>query len=229
MDIGGGNTLLSFYKGIGAYSHLIGFNMMERNHLKNQPFDSPQANAWGLPSTRDFGELSRATQAEGLRVDTERRFQLCPKWRSLAQSKYQRGVSLVIALMILLVLTLIGISAISTTTFETNIAGNERLYNKAFYTSDAGVDYFVSMGVSYLLLPNSLGIVDSRTDGIPLGGDYFLVNWDRRVSDLGPPKKYEFKITSQGISPSFPAAGRINIEAIVEVVDTTPPEKYQGD
>jgi len=43
-----------------------------------------------------------------------------------------QGVSLVIALVILLVLTLIGISAISTTTFETNIAGNERLYNRAF-------------------------------------------------------------------------------------------------
>ena len=55
-------------------------------------------------------------------------------------------MSLVIALIILLILTLIGISAISTTTFETNIAGNERLYNKAFYTSDAGVDYFVSIG-----------------------------------------------------------------------------------
>jgi hypothetical protein len=211
MDIGGGNTLLSFYKGIGGYNLLNGFKTMERNHLKNQPFDFPQANAWGL-----------------LRVDTERRFQLRPKWRSLAQSKYQKGVSLVIALIILLVLTLIGISAISTTTFETNIAGNERLYNKAFYTSDAGVDYFVSMGVSYILLPNSSGIVDSRTDGIPLGGDYFLVNWERTLSDLGPPKKFQFKITSQGISPSFPAAGRINIEAIVEVVDTTPPPEYAG-
>jgi hypothetical protein len=211
MGIGGGNSLLSFYKGIGAYSLLSGFNMMERNQLKNQPFDFPQANAWGL-----------------LRVDTEGCSQLRSKWRSLAQPKYQKGVSLVIALIILLILTLIGISAISTTTFETNIAGNERLYNKAFYTSDAGVDYFVSMGVSYILLPNSLGIVDSRTDGIPLGGDYFLVNWERTLSDLGPPKKFQFKITSQGISPSFPAAGRINIEAIVEVVDTTPPPQYPG-
>lgn len=142
--------------------------------------------------------------------------------------KNQKGVSLVIALMILLVLTLIGISAISTTTFETNIAGNERLYNRAFYTSDAGVDYFISTGSSYLLLPNSFGTVDSRADGIPLGGDYFLVGWVKVLSDLGPPKKYEFKITSQGISPSFPTTGRINIEAIVEVVDTTPPPEYPG-
>lgn len=141
------------------------------------------------------------------------------------------GVSLVIALMILLVLTLIGISAISTTTYETNIAGNERLYNKAFYTSDAGVDYFFSMGASYLSLTPSTGTVDSRTDGIPLGGDYFLVNWERRISDIGPPKKYEFKITSWGISPRYPfdpTPGRIDIEAVVEVVDTMPPPEYPG-
>jgi len=61
------------------------------------------------------------------------------------------------ALLILLVLTLIAISAISTTTFEANIAGNERLYNKAFYTADAGVDYFVGTGVSYISVPSTSG------------------------------------------------------------------------
>jgi hypothetical protein len=140
----------------------------------------------------------------------------------------QNGFSLVMALLILLVLTLIAISAISTTTFETNIAGNEKLYNKAFYTADAGVDYFLGMGVSYISLPNSSGVVNSKAEGLPLGGDYFLVNWERSLSDLGPPPKYEFKITSQGISPNFPVAGRIEIEAIIEVVDTAPPPAYPG-
>jgi hypothetical protein len=142
--------------------------------------------------------------------------------------KNQKGVSLVIALLILLVLTLIGISAISTTTFETNIAGNERLYNRAFYSSDAGVDYFFSRGNDYIALPNSMGAVDSRTDGLPLGGDYFLINWEKRVAEIGPPKKYEFKITSQGISPNFPTAGRVNIECVMDVVDLGPPPEYAG-
>ena len=139
-----------------------------------------------------------------------------------------QGVSLVIALMILLVLTLIGISAISTTTFETNIAGNNRLYNRAFYSSDAGVDYFFSRGNFYISLTPSTGTVDSRTDGLPLGGDYFLINWERRISDLGPPKKYEFKITSEGISPNFPTAGRVNIECVMDIVDLGPPPEYPG-
>jgi Tfp pilus assembly protein PilX len=51
--------------------------------------------------------------------------------------KGQRGVALIIALIILLVLTLIGISAISTTTFETSISGNERAGTDAFYAAEA--------------------------------------------------------------------------------------------
>jgi Tfp pilus assembly protein PilX len=49
----------------------------------------------------------------------------------------EKGVALVIALIMLLLLTFIGISAISTTTFETNIAGNERVGTDAFYASEA--------------------------------------------------------------------------------------------
>jgi Na+-transporting methylmalonyl-CoA/oxaloacetate decarboxylase gamma subunit len=49
----------------------------------------------------------------------------------------EKGVALVIALIMLLILTFIGISAISTTTFETNISGNERVGTDAFYASEA--------------------------------------------------------------------------------------------
>jgi PilX N-terminal len=51
--------------------------------------------------------------------------------------KNEEGVALVIALIVLLILTFIGISAISTTTFETNITGNERVGTDAFYASEA--------------------------------------------------------------------------------------------
>jgi len=57
--------------------------------------------------------------------------------RSLLRKK--NGVVLVIALLLLLVLTLIGISSISTTTFETGISGNERVGADAFYASEAGI------------------------------------------------------------------------------------------
>jgi hypothetical protein len=51
--------------------------------------------------------------------------------------KNKNGVALVIALIMLLILTFIGISAISTTNFETNITGNERVGTDAFYASEA--------------------------------------------------------------------------------------------
>jgi hypothetical protein len=48
----------------------------------------------------------------------------------------EKGIAMVVALVILLVLTLIGFSSINTSTFETNIAGNERLGTDAFYAAE---------------------------------------------------------------------------------------------
>jgi Tfp pilus assembly protein PilX len=53
--------------------------------------------------------------------------------------KSQDGSVLVIALLILVFLTLIGISASTITQIEIQVAGNERAYNIAFNTSDSGV------------------------------------------------------------------------------------------
>jgi Tfp pilus assembly protein PilX len=52
----------------------------------------------------------------------------------------QKGVALVVALIMLLVLTLIGISSISSTFFESKISGNDRFGTAAFYASKGGVD-----------------------------------------------------------------------------------------
>ena len=51
----------------------------------------------------------------------------------------ERGTVLILALMLLLVLTIIGINSISTTNFESIISGNERLANIAFYSAEAGI------------------------------------------------------------------------------------------
>lgn len=58
--------------------------------------------------------------------------------------KNQEGIVLVVTLLILLVLTLIGISAVGTTLYEANISGNERVGTVAFYASEAGVQEGVS-------------------------------------------------------------------------------------
>lgn len=147
-------------------------------------------------------------------------------WKHLLKS--QKGVSLIIALLILLVLTLIGINAINTTVFETNIAGNERLYNNAFFLGDAGVDYFYGTIGTYILLPNTGGVINSNTLGMNLGGGNFVVTWRKISEEKGPPKKVEFLVISEGIAPNFPVAGRVTIEAVIEGIDQTPAPEYPG-
>jgi hypothetical protein len=51
----------------------------------------------------------------------------------------EKGVVLIIALMFLLVLGLLGMSAISTTSYDNQIAGNKRISEQAFYAAEAGV------------------------------------------------------------------------------------------
>ncbi len=58
--------------------------------------------------------------------------------------KNEKGVALVIALIMLIILTFIGISAISLSIFETKISGNERWGSAAFYAASAGVEVGVS-------------------------------------------------------------------------------------
>ena len=51
----------------------------------------------------------------------------------------EKGFILVIALMMLLVLTLIGIGSVNTSTYELLITGNYRVSEEAFYAADAGI------------------------------------------------------------------------------------------
>ena len=60
--------------------------------------------------------------------------------RPVSAIENQRGSALVIALLMLVVLTLIGISATTTTTFEMQIATNDKLFKSAFYAADGATE-----------------------------------------------------------------------------------------
>lgn len=53
--------------------------------------------------------------------------------------KNEKGIALVLSLMVLAALTLIGIAAIMTSSLEMNIAGNEKVAIQAQYASEAGI------------------------------------------------------------------------------------------
>ena len=95
----------------------------------------------------------------------------------------QKGVALIIALIILLVLTLIGISAINTTTYETSISGNERAGTSAFYAAEGGTEH----GINQLGPPPfDLTAIGRRA----LGSDSYY--WSGRIGDkaTGAPLGY---------------------------------------
>lgn len=55
----------------------------------------------------------------------------------------ERGIALILAMLILLVVTLIGISAVNTSIYDNLIAGNKRASEEAFYVAEAGINEFM--------------------------------------------------------------------------------------
>ena len=66
----------------------------------------------------------------------------------------EKGSVLLIAVLILVVLTVIGISAITTSTIEIQIAGNEMLYKTNFYAADGGTEVGRELIEQNLACPN---------------------------------------------------------------------------
>jgi hypothetical protein len=127
----------------------------------------------------------------------------------------QKGVALVVALIMLLVLTFIGFAAISTTSYEARIAGNERVYNNAFYASDGGIENFrgrVSTGEFVY------SVATTGSYQVAIGDCVSNVSYTKTVVPLpgGGGDAAVFVVTSEGISPNFPTAGRVRIQCIVE-------------
>ena len=61
----------------------------------------------------------------------------------IKKSNEEKGVVLVLALLLLFVATLIGINAISTATYDVSISGNKRISEQAFYVAEAGINEFL--------------------------------------------------------------------------------------
>jgi hypothetical protein len=63
----------------------------------------------------------------------------------------ERGVALVVAVLVMITATFLGIAAVMTSDIEVRISGNQRTLEKAFYAADAGIDE----GVAWLI--NNVG------------------------------------------------------------------------
>ena len=128
----------------------------------------------------------------------------------------QKGIALVVALVMLLVLTFVGVAAISLTSYEARIAGNERVYNNAFYAGDGGIENFRGRASTGEFV---YSVATSGSYQVAIGDCVSNVTWDKKVvvDPSSGENKAVFKVTSEGVSPSFPTAGRVKIESIIEV------------
>ena len=73
----------------------------------------------------------------------------------------ENGAALVIALMMMIMLTLIGLGSIFTSTFEVKLSGNKRGSTNAFYAADSGIQVIMA-NIDNFNLPGKY--VDNKYD-----------------------------------------------------------------
>jgi hypothetical protein len=130
--------------------------------------------------------------------------------------KRENGMALVIALVMLLILTIVGINAITTTTFEVNISGNQRIYNTAFYGADGGIDDFRARAPNDPLILDGTKTTYSET--IPgSNATYNITTTLLGEVNRGGVLYQVFRVNSEGVAPSFPTAGRVSVETLEEI------------
>lgn len=79
--------------------------------------------------------------------------------------KNERGVALVIALIMLIVLTFLGIASISSSVLEAKISGNERFGSAAFYVASGGMEVGISRLPDITAYSGSIGSDESYRSG----------------------------------------------------------------
>jgi Tfp pilus assembly protein PilX len=130
-----------------------------------------------------------------------------------ARHQGNRGVALIIALLLLLILTLIGIFSLDASRQEIHIVGNQRIYHAAFYAAESGLDEFRASAPPTedqvpFTPPKRVGSSEStyrykaeRLGTRQTGGAHYVL----------------YKVTSEGTAPAFPNAGRVILESIIEI------------
>jgi type IV pilus assembly protein PilX len=102
--------------------------------------------------------------------------------------KNEKGSVLVISMLILVLLTLIGTAAITTSTIETEIAGNERFQKRTFYAAEAG------LGHAMATLQKQFG--DNNNVSLASGG---AGNWDFALIGATPGNPVVQLITNRAL------------------------------
>jgi hypothetical protein len=106
----------------------------------------------------------------------------------------QSGAALVIALIMMIVLTLIGLASIFSSTFEMRLSGNKRGSTDAFYAADSGIQVVVG-GVENFVLSSynpSTHEYNPFTDAAKYNPTKAEVTITDLVAEKSPPRGFGF-------------------------------------
>ena len=97
----------------------------------------------------------------------------------MKQLREENGVALILTILLLLVLTLIGISSVNTSSYDSVISGNKRSSEQAFYIAEAGLNEFKGRFKQ--------GVTGQITDAYPTDPDWklFLAINHQRAEGIG--------------------------------------------
>ena len=139
----------------------------------------------------------------------------------------QRGAALVVGLLLLLVLTLLGISGMTTASNELQMAGNEQYQERAFQAADAGVERAIQAGVydttatigTYIPSADP-NLLPTPQRGSGVAGCMQTIASDGSVSDTEDCYEYFMRFDEQtGTTPVPGGAANADLQAYHFVVD----------
>ena len=127
----------------------------------------------------------------------------------------QKGTVLIVALVLLLILTILGIMALDASLYEINIVGNQRAYHAAFYAAESGFDEFRSNPP--LNDPDDHAPF-SNSKPVGTSGNTYRYKWDRIGTRSDGETLWQiFKVTAEGTAPNLSNTGRVTIETVIEI------------
>ncbi len=124
--------------------------------------------------------------------------------------KNERGIALITAVMLLLILTIIGLGAVNTMLIERDITAGETAYRKGFYMADSGISY----ARSAIKEKHIKNMVPPAQFGVPVNADYKLTV--TRVWKDAKTQDYRFVVDSVSV-PKSSLAATVCIQAEIKL------------
>lgn len=143
-----------------------------------------------------------------------------------ANIRRERGTALIMSLVILLILTILGVTAMGTASLEEKMAGNTQEINKAFQAAESGVNQSLAQGLvlnpSINYPPEEYSFADGKSGQAAVYKTYLQTSRLPRdlpiggISGLSQDGAY-FELRSEGAVPATGAKTTVN-QGIVQTM-----------